>query len=253
MTGFEQDRDLITPEVALRHLVSSPDAIPVRRAIVTWGRRAFNAMERHLRSTTSAEWPYGERNPLSLNAAGVGVLHAPVGAPGTILMMEELRALGARTFVGFGTAGGLDPSLPPGSAVLPTHCIAEEGTSSHYGGDSGLKPSLVLARVLKDEFANRNVDLTEGGVWTTDAPYRETIAKVNSYRDHGIRAVDMETSAMYAFGRFRDVEVCNILIVADVLGDEWDPTALFSQERLVDAVEGAARAVVSAVEERASG
>ncbi len=248
MSDFEQDGELITPELAIRHLFSSPAAVAVRAAIITWGPRALTAVERHLRSTTSTEWPYEQRNRLSLNAEGIGVLHAPIGAPGTVMMMEELRALGAGAFIGFGLAGGLDGSLRPGRAVLPTHCIAEEGTSAHYGGDADLHPSPNLVQVVKESFADRNIDLAEGGVWTTDAPYRETVAKVNSYRRRGVSVVDMETSAMYAFGRFRNVDVCNALIVADVLGEEWEPSALFSQHQLLDVIEDAARAVVSAAE-----
>jgi purine-nucleoside phosphorylase len=51
----------------------------------------------------------------------------------------------------------------------------------------------------------------------------------------------METSAMYALGQFRGVEICNLLVVSDELWKEWNP-AFFSQE-LQKAIEGAERVV----------
>jgi purine-nucleoside phosphorylase len=51
----------------------------------------------------------------------------------------------------------------------------------------------------------------------------------------------METSAMYALGQFRKVEVCNLLVVSDELWKEWNP-AFFSSE-LQKAMEGGERII----------
>jgi uridine phosphorylase len=246
--GYDEVNDsLITPELTLRHWFGSEMPIALRAAVVTWGQRAFRAVEEHLDARSWPEWTYAGRNPLSVTDGGLAVLHAPVGSPGTVMMMEELRALGARSFVGFGLAGGLDPSLRPGDLVLPSSCVAEEGTSAHYGGTKNLEPSSTLAHGLRDAFASTKMDLIEGAVWTTDAPYRETVSKVTRYRDQKVLAVDMETSAMYAFGRFRNVHVCNLLAIADLLGDEWDPSALISGDDLQLRVNHAAEALVSSL------
>lgn len=246
--GYDESRDdLITPELTLQHWFGSERPIALRAAVVTWGQRPFRAVEEHLGGRRWARWPYEGRNPLSVTDGGLAVLHAPVGAPGTVMIMEELRALGARSFVGFGLAGGLDPSLRPGDLVLPTGCVAEEGTSAHYGGTESLEPSATLARGLRGAFASTETGFTEGTVWTTDAPYRETVSKVTGYRDLKVLAVDMETSAMYAFGRYRNVHVCNLLVIADLLGDEWDPSALVSQDDLQHRVDHVAGVLVSSL------
>lgn len=43
----------------------------------------------------------------------------------------------------------------------------------------------------------------------------------------------METSAMYALGQFRDMEVCNLLIVSDELWKDWNPA--FGSDELREA------------------
>ena len=44
----------------------------------------------------------------------VGFAHLPVGAPASAIVIEDLAALGVKTIVGVGTAGGLSPDLEIG-------------------------------------------------------------------------------------------------------------------------------------------
>lgn len=238
--------ELITPQQAVEQWIGE-DKVALSAAVITWGQRTFDAVTTSLGAERWAAWPYADRNLLSVNKNGVCVLRAPIGSPGTIMMMEEIRALGATSFVGFGLAGGISSDLRPGGIVIPTGCISEEGTSHHYGGSQELRPSPKLLTNLTEALTKKETIPTEGRVWTTDAPYRETTEKVQRYRAEGVLAVDMETSAMYAFGRFRNVQVCNVLVVADTLGVEWDPAALRAQETLQDRLSTAAASIVDVV------
>jgi len=56
-----------------------------------------------------------------------------------------------------------------------------------------------------------------GKVWTTDAIYRETEAKVLAYGSQGMLAVEMEMSALFTVARFRGVALAGLLIVSDEL------------------------------------
>ena len=49
-------------------------------------------------------------------------------------------------------------------------------------------------------FADTETSLEPGTSWTTDAPYRETIASIENAKNLGVTAVEMEASALYAFG-----------------------------------------------------
>ena len=52
-----------------------------------------------------------------------------------------------------------------------------------------------------------NVDVKQGPMWTTDAPFRETPAKIAAYQASGVRVVDMEIAALLSVAAFRDCEV----------------------------------------------
>ena len=69
----------------------------------------------------------------------------------------------------------------------------------------------------------RGVPHVVARTWTTDAPYRETVAKVARRREDGCATVEMETAAFYAVARFRGVRMVQLLYAADdVSGETWD-------------------------------
>jgi uridine phosphorylase len=153
---------------------------------------------------------------------GLGFARLPLGAPIVAIVMEELTALGVKTFVGVGTAGGLSPDLEVGQAVLCSTALRDEGTSHHYAPpserwaypDAGLLASLRAALP----------DAAVGPSWTTDAPYRETAEEIVAFRDEGILTVDMEASAIFTIGAALGVQTASIFCVSDVLhGEEWEP------------------------------
>jgi purine-nucleoside phosphorylase len=56
-----------------------------------------------------------------------------------------------------------------------------------------------------------------GSVWSTDGIYRETRGKFQRFRDQGVLAVDMETSAVFAVAKYRKVRAASAQIISDVL------------------------------------
>jgi uridine phosphorylase len=177
----------------------------------------------------------------------VSLACAPVGAPGTIAMMEEMIARGARLFLGLGLAGSLQPAAPVGSLLIPTHCVREEGTSLHYiTDDEDIKPDPGLVALLSKAAHAAGEQVLAGGQWTIDAPYRELVTKIDAYRAQGVLGVDMETSAMYALGRFHGVAVCNLLVVSDELWETWRPA--FGTPELRTAMERAQQLVLQLLE-----
>lgn len=172
-------------------------------------------------------WLYGERFPLyagQLEGRPVSVAYLPIGAPGTVMMMEEMIACGATTFIGLGWAGSLQEKTTIGTFVIPTSCKSEEGTSAHYTeAQSSPAPDPQLVKIILETCKAEEATVETGPVWTTDAPYREHLSKINDFSKQGILAVDMETSAMYTLGQVRRVRVCNLLVVSDELVLEWKP------------------------------
>ena len=68
----------------------------------------------------------------AVEGRAVSIVRSPIGAPGTISVMEELIECGAKKIIGIGYAGSLQANIPIGSLIIPTHCVSDEGTSRHY-------------------------------------------------------------------------------------------------------------------------
>jgi uridine phosphorylase len=155
-----------------------------------------------------------------------------MGAPATVAGMEEMIACGARAFIGLGWAGSLQPGAAIGSALIPTSCVRDDGTTPHYCQDDRLLvPDPDLAERLYNTAAEHGLPCQRGPHWTTDAPYRELLSTIETHRTAGVLGVDMETAAMYALGVYRQVAVCNLLVVSDEVWRAWRSAAYTSAIR----------------------
>ena len=219
--------------------------------VLSWSRRVVESLAEAAGAQPAQHWLYREQYPLyrgEVEGSPVSFAHVPVGAPGTAMIMEEMIACGARAFLGLGLAGSLQTEAPIGTLLIPTHCAREEGTSAHYfDSEVTVGPSERLVRLLLKACGKEGLKALAGPHWTTDAPYRELVSKIETFREQGVLGVDMETSAMYALGQVRGVEVCNLLVVSDELWHDWRPA--FGSPELREATRGAERVVLRALAE----
>lgn len=148
-----------------------------------------------------------------------------VGAPATVMHMEELASWGAKRFVILGTAGGIGEKLEPGDVVVCTKSIRDEGTSHHYLPSSKFaSPTRSLTERLYSSLTRQLGNVVRGPSWTTDAPYRETVKELVRYRSDGILTVEMEASAVFAVGKVRQLETAAVFVVSDLLTEKaWKP------------------------------
>jgi uridine phosphorylase len=143
-----------------------------------------------------------------------------LGAPQAVLVLEKMIALGVRRLLALGWCGSLQPGVHIGDVVIADGAVSEEGTSRHYPisiDRPGPTPHLV--QHLKNVLAIKMCTFHQGQVWSTDAPYRETVGKVLDYQKRGILAVDMEVSALFTVAHFRGIELAAGLAVSDELHD----------------------------------
>jgi uridine phosphorylase len=148
-----------------------------------------------------------------------------LGAPQAAIVLEKLIALGAQRLWVLGWCGSLQPDLRIGDLIVPTAALSEEGTSAHYPVDEETRRTdPVLNEKLKNALSRANLPFITGLMWTTDAIYRETRAKVAGYQSKGILAVDMEVSALITVAAYRSVAMTGVLVVSDELSSlEWRP------------------------------
>jgi uridine phosphorylase len=157
--------------------------------------------------------------------AGITLAGPLLGAPQAVMAMEKLIALGGRRFWALGWCGSLQSEIKIGACIVPTRAVCEEGTSTHYPiTQANPETDPELGAHLADTLRAGQVAYHQGPVWTTDAPYRETPLKIETYRQQGVLAVEMEMSALITLALFRAVKVAGLLVVSDELaGLKWKP------------------------------
>jgi uridine phosphorylase len=147
----------------------------------------------------------------------LAILQAMGSAPLAAVLMENLISLGCRKFIACGSAGLINGTTTD-RLFVPITAVRDEGTSYHYLSPSrevGAHPAAI--RELEMVLNEQDVPYAIVKTWTTDAPYRETESKIRLRRQEGCSTVEMETAALYAVARFRDVMAAQVLYVSEDL------------------------------------
>jgi nucleoside phosphorylase/ribosomal protein S18 acetylase RimI-like enzyme len=183
----------------------------------------------------------------------VAAYKAHFGAPAAGMLMECLIASGVKRLLMLGMAGSISPRCRIGEIIVPTWGISEDGVSWHYAPPGpGTPPSLTrtprpsallvdaLRRYLREQAPG--LEVKEGGVWTLDAIFRETLDKVERHAAEGALAVEMECAALMSIAAYRNVDFAAVLIITDELfSGSWEHD--FEGERVRRARLGACRAL----------
>jgi len=162
------------------------------------------------------------------------------GSPMAAVLLEELIGLGFEQFIAFGTAGfpaSGGGAVPFGQIVVPDRSFVYEGTSSHYGLESeSVKTDWSLRWKLTSLLREAGIAYVEGPAATTDALYRETPEFIGALLSRGVRAVEMELSALLSVARFRGCPLAAVLCISDVIDQagEWRVGMTSSQIRDVE-------------------
>lgn len=148
----------------------------------------------------------------------IGVGRFWIGAPAAAFTLEEAIACEAKTIFEVGVSGALQTFLQPGDIIVVTEAIRDEGTSHHYlPTEVKVEASARLRDKLIEHLMDGKIRHFVGPVWSTDGVYRETRSKFRRFRDGGVLAVDMETSAIFTVAQYRNVEAASVQVISDVL------------------------------------
>jgi uridine phosphorylase len=230
MEWFSEDESVVKP------LDSAPKDLGfVGLAIIVYIRRVYGWMKAAVsdKIILEKEESVGAKR-FFVTKEGVAVFHSCFGAPATVALAEALIAAGVRNMLIFGEAGSISPKVDIGEIVVPTFAIREEGTSYHYLPPKfEAKPSGNLLDNIKKLLNKTGVQYKEGGVWTTDAPFRETMKKVLAYPKAGVLAVEMECSALFCLSTYRRINSAALLIITDTLWEGvWKQA--FNEPKVID-------------------
>jgi uridine phosphorylase len=184
------------------------------------------ASEHHARLLTAHRWEDGPHPLYEIEYSGerLAFFQPGVGAPLAAGLLEEVIASGCRKFIALGGCGILEKNLEVGKLIVVNSAVRDEGVSYHYlpPGREVIAQAEVLKKI-ENVLQLRGVPYIYGKTWTTDAPYRETRAKIAARRAEGCISVEMETAALMAVTQFRGAAFGQILYAGDDLsGEDWD-------------------------------
>ena len=171
-------------------------------------------------------WEDGAHNIYEINyrEQRLAFFHPGVGGPIAAGLLEEAIAFGCRKFIACGGCGVLKKDIAVGHLIVVSGAIRDEGVSYHY-----LPPSQEVfaneigVNALVKTMNERGVPYLVGKTWTTDAPYRETISRIQKRQEAGCLTVEMESASLIAVAQFRNVIFGQALYGGDDLsGMEWD-------------------------------
>jgi uridine phosphorylase len=124
-----------------------------------------------------------------------------MGAPSAAIVVEELIALGATTFIRIGTCGALTDRHSLGEIVAVDAALALDGASRALGADE---------RVLPDPGLRLAIDAPPAIAASVDLFYADT-------EPDGGDVVEMECAALFQIAKLRGVRAAAVLGVSDEL------------------------------------
>ncbi|MDF8266267.1 nucleoside phosphorylase [Luteipulveratus flavus] len=219
--------------------VRQPVDVP-RACVLSWFHDGIERLVGRLdgRQVVENRWEDGPHPLFEVDMEGrrVGLVPMPVSGAAAGSLVEELIALGCRSFAACGGAGSLRPDVTLGHLVVVTSALRDEGLSHHYlppGRVVDADPAAVAT--LEATLTEHGVPYVAGRTWTTDAFFRETPAKIAARRDEDCVTVDMEAASIAAVARFRDVRLAQLLYGGDDLsGAAWDHRSWRTQHEVRD-------------------
>jgi uridine phosphorylase len=167
-----------------------------------------------------------------LDGRPVSVCSTGIGSPSTAIAVEELAAIGARTFVRVGTTGSIQPGVSFGDLVVATAAVRDEGTTPAYvplGYPAAADVELVQAMVDAGRRLNQRVHA--GIVRSHDSLYtdlraaamprqQELQGALDVWQRAGVLCNDMESSAIFVICGLRGFRGGSILTVVNEPGEE---------------------------------
>ncbi|UCD92157.1 MAG: nucleoside phosphorylase [Methanobacteriota archaeon] len=193
----------------------------------------FKEMYEHVEKTFHPEviYYFSEKNPMfdpihvfDYEGVGIAFVFPGIASPQAAAILEFMIAFGGEYFISIGGVGTLSTDIKRGDIILPTRALRDEGTSFHYEKPSRYSyPSDLMLEYVRKSLKENNVPYREGGTWTTDAFFRETVEKVEEFYKEGCLTVEMETSALFSVAKYRNKHIGGLFTAGDCVGGpRWD-------------------------------
>lgn len=164
----------------------------------------------------------------------VSVVGSGIGGPSTAIAVEELVALGARTFLRVGTCGSLQKNVAVGDRVISTAAVREEGTTRQYVSlEYPAAASWDVVQALVESCRSANAPFHVGLTHCKDAFYSElpeytadpegTERRWAAWTRGNVLCTEMEASTIFVIASMRG---CRAGAILHVVGSTIDGTLI---------------------------
>lgn len=215
MENYLLDRYLWLPDGSLPHVQVRPGQ--VTPAAILCGSPA--RVERVSRRLQGVQELSGDRGfPVYVGehqGTRVTVASTGLGCPSVAVTVEELIAAGVRRFIRAGSCASIDPGLPIGALLIADQAFPDEGTSRYYGADgSPVGADRALTEAMRSAAVDLGLEIGRGAIRSTDSFYEGERKReiIDHWRGEGVRAFDMESSALFTVARARGAAASTILV-----------------------------------------
>ena len=160
-----------------------------------------------------------------LNGERVLVTSTGIGGPSAAIAMEELAAIGVKTFIRVGTCGGINMNVKSSDVVIATSAVRIDGTSREYApiefpasADFEIVKALVESAQELGERWHAGVVQCKDSFYGQHSPQRMPVArelldKWEAWKRLGVLASEMESATLFVVASSLGVKCGSVLNV----------------------------------------
>ena len=150
----------------------------------------------------------------------ISVQGTGMGIPSISIYVNELiREYGVKNLMRVGTCGSMQEHVHVRDVILAQASCTDSGANRHQFGGYDFSPiaSFNLLKSAYDKGIEKGLKLHVGNVFSSDIFYRDDKSIVEKLMEHGVLAVEMETTALYTLAAKFGVNALTLLTVRDPL------------------------------------
>ena len=161
----------------------------------------------------------------TLNGEKVLVTSTGIGGPSAAIAMEELSAIGVKTFIRVGTCGGIHMDVKSSDIVIATSAVRLDGTGREYApiefpaaSDFEIVRALVDSAKELGERWHTGVVQCKDSFYGQHSPHRmpvsyELLDKWEAWKKLGVLASEMESATLFVVASSLGVKCGSVLNV----------------------------------------
>ncbi len=177
--------------------------------------------------------------PISIQGTGMGIPSI------SIYVHELIQEYGVKTLIRVGTCGCIQKSIDLGQVLLAIGACTDSMTNNLIFSGLQYAPTANFHLLYKAYQAAESLGINcmVGNIYSTDLFYLDDPDRYQACIDHGVLAVDMESSALYTLAARSGVNALSILTVSDNIITGAQATVQDRQENFMDMLKVALDAV----------